>query len=58
MGIARSPDIFQEKMSSLMETLEYVQVYLDNILTITEDTLEDHFSKLRRVIIKLTNANL
>jgi hypothetical protein len=29
MGIAGSPDIFQEKMSNLMATLEFVQTYLD-----------------------------
>ncbi len=29
MGIADSPDIFQSKMSELMETLKYVQAYLD-----------------------------
>ncbi len=41
-----------------METLEYVQVYLYNLRTITKDTLEDHLSKLKRVLIKLRNANL
>ena len=30
MGIAGSPDIFQERMSTLMEDLEYVSTYLDN----------------------------
>jgi hypothetical protein len=29
MGIAGSPNIFQEKMLELMETLEYVRTYLD-----------------------------
>jgi hypothetical protein len=32
MGIAGSPDIFQSKMSELMESLEYVQAYLDDLL--------------------------
>ena len=31
MGIAGSPDIFQEKMSDLMATLEFVRTYLDDI---------------------------
>jgi hypothetical protein len=33
MGIAGSPDIFQGNMSELMESLEYVQAYLDYKLT-------------------------
>jgi hypothetical protein len=36
MGIAGSPDIFQEKMSDLMANLEFVRTYLDNLLIITK----------------------
>jgi hypothetical protein len=32
MGIAGSPDIFQGKMSELVESLEYVRAYLDDLL--------------------------
>ena len=46
MGIAGSPDIFQERMSGLMEQLEFVRVYLDDLLTLTKDTFEDHLEKL------------
>jgi len=53
MGVSCSADIFQEKMSSLMETLEYVRVYLDDLLTITRDSLEDHSAKLKQVLIRL-----
>jgi hypothetical protein len=42
MGIAGSPDIFQSKMSELMESLEYVQAYLDDLLCISRSSLEDH----------------
>jgi hypothetical protein len=31
MGIAGSPDIFEGKMLGLMEPLEYVQAYLDDL---------------------------
>ena len=58
MGVSCSADIFQEKMSSLMETLEYVRVYLDDLLTITKDSLEDHLAKLKQVLIWLKSANL
>jgi hypothetical protein len=33
MGIAGSPDISQGKMSKLMESLEYVRAYLDDLLS-------------------------
>jgi hypothetical protein len=39
MGIAGSPDIFQRKMSELMESLEYVRVYLDDLLCISKLSL-------------------
>jgi hypothetical protein len=42
MGIAGSPDIFQSKMSELMEDLEYVRAYLDDLLCISRSSLEDH----------------
>ena len=50
MGIAGSPDIFQEKMSGLMESLEFVRTYLDDLLTLTKGTYDDHLLKLRMVL--------
>jgi hypothetical protein len=45
-GICRfcrhSADIFQAEMMDLMEALEYVRAYIDNLLVITRGTLEDH----------------
>ena len=46
MGIACAPDIFQNEMSTLMEELEYVRVYLDDLLVISKGTYEDHTQKL------------
>ncbi len=46
MGIAGSPDIFQGKMLELMESLEYVRAYLDDLLCISKLSLEDHLKKL------------
>ncbi len=51
MGIAGSPDIFQEKMSELMETLEFVRAYLDDLLCISKLSLEDHLDKLEVVLL-------
>ena len=58
MGIAGSPDIFQEKMSSLMASLEYVRTYIDDVLTITTSSFTDHLAKLEQVLIRLKDAGL
>ncbi len=50
MGIAGSPDIFQGKMSELMESSEYVRAYLDDLLCISKLSLEDHLEKLEEVL--------
>ncbi len=58
MGIAGSPDIFQEKMLELMETLEYVRAYLDDLLCISKLSLEDHLEKLEEILRQICNAGL
>jgi hypothetical protein len=46
MGMSGSAYIFQAEMMDLMEALEYVQAYIDDLLCITRVTLEDHLEKL------------
>jgi hypothetical protein len=58
MGVAGSPDIFQSNMSELMESLEYVRAYLDDLLCISRSNLEDHLKKLEEVLRRLCNASL
>jgi hypothetical protein len=58
MGIAGSPDIFQGKMSELMESLEYVRAYLDDLVCISKLSLEDHQEKLEEVLRRLCEAGL
>jgi len=58
MGLCNSPDIFQEKMSGLMEDLEYVRAYIDDLLIITNGTFKDHMEHLSSVFVKLQNAGL
>ncbi len=58
MGVAGSPDIFQEKISELMMALEFVRAYIDDLLVITKASLEDHLAKLRLVLIRLQAAGL
>ena len=45
-------------VSDVMEAIEYFQVYLDNLLTITKIASDHHLFKLRSVLIKLRNANM
>ncbi len=58
MGFAESADIFQAEMGNLMATLEYVRVYIDNLLFITKGNLDDYLDKLKQVFIRLRNAGL
>jgi hypothetical protein len=52
MGISCSPDMFQEKMSSFMQHLNFVRTYLDDLLVILSSTFDDHLEKLE-VVLKL-----
>jgi hypothetical protein len=58
MGIAGSQDIFESKMSELMEDLKYVQAYLDDLLCISRSSLEDPLKKLEEVLRCLHDAGL
>jgi hypothetical protein len=42
MGISFSSYIFQEKMSDLMQHLNFVRTYLDDLFLISSSTFEDH----------------
>ena len=46
MGLCDSPDIFQEKMSEVFEGLDFVQTCIDDLLTLTKGTFEEHLEKL------------
>ena len=58
MGLCNSPDLFQEKMSELMDGLEFVRTYIDDLLCLTKGSFEDHLEKLERVFIRLQQAGL
>jgi hypothetical protein len=58
MGIAGSPDIFQSKMLELIESLEYVQAYLDDLLCISRSSLEDHLKKQEEVLRRFLDVGL
>ena len=58
MRLSGAPDIFQEKMSSLVDHLEYARVYLDDLLVLTNGSFDDHLSKLGKVLVLLSQAGL
>jgi hypothetical protein len=58
MGISCSPYIFQEKMSDLMQDLDFVRTYLDDLLIILCSTVEDHLQKLECVLKILFDKGL
>ena len=58
MGLANSPDIFQEKMSTLFQELTHNCTHIDDSLVITKGTYEDHLVKLGSVLNKLRRAGL
>jgi hypothetical protein len=58
MGIAGSLDIFQERMSELIGSLDFVRAYLDDLLCISKLSLEGHLDKLEVVLWQLCDAGL
>ena len=53
MGLCNSPGIFQEKMNKLFNNLEYVRIYIDDLLLISKKSFEDHINKLDKALSKL-----
>jgi hypothetical protein len=49
MGIKNSPDIFQAVINDLLGDLDFVQVYLDDILITSSGSFQDHLKKLKIV---------
>ena len=58
MGISCAPDIFQDRMSSLVSHLEFARVYIDNLLCILDGFFTDHLSKLEKLLEILQKAGL
>ncbi len=45
-------------MMELMESLEYVRDYIDDLLCISRESFEDHLEKLEEVLKQLCDAGL
>ena len=53
MGLYNSQDIFQEKMNKLFNDLDYVRMYIDDPLIISNKSLEICIKELDKVLSKL-----
>ena len=56
MGISSAPDIFQSIMDDILGDLQFVRVYIDDILIISDGTYDDHMSKLDIVLSRVEQA--
>ena len=56
-GVASAPSIFQRVMESVLQGLQHVSIYLDDIL-ITGATEEEHLQNLEEVLRRLRDAGL
>jgi hypothetical protein len=48
------PDVFQNVMSKLVQDMEYVKTYLDDLLIQTNSSFKDHLLKLEMVLARLS----
>ena len=46
MVVCISPDIFQDQMSSLMDDLDFSRFYLEDLITISSGSFEEHLAKV------------
>ena len=53
MGVANSPDIFQQKINDLFRGFEFIRAYIDDILILTKGDWTDHIHKLELSLNKL-----
>jgi hypothetical protein len=58
MGLCNSPDIFQEKMSTLVEDLEFCRAYIDDLLILSKGNWSQHLEHLETVFQRLQSAGL
>ncbi len=58
MGFGGSADIFQAQIMDLMAALEFVRAYMDDLLIIVRETLDELLQKMETVLTRLRDAGL
>jgi hypothetical protein len=51
-------DVFQNVMSKLVQDMEYVKTYFDDLLILTNSSFKDHLLKLEMVLARLSTNEL
>jgi rRNA pseudouridine-1189 N-methylase Emg1 (Nep1/Mra1 family) len=57
-GYQDCPRCFSNVMSKLVQDMEYVKTYLDDLLILTNSSLKDHLFKLEMVLARLSTAGM
>jgi hypothetical protein len=58
MGVSISPNIYQEKMSTIFSDMENVICFIDNIALIMNGSFENHLNQLDEILQQLKENNL
>jgi hypothetical protein len=58
MGFGGSADIFQAQIMDLMASLEFVRAYMDDLLIITRETVDEHLQRMETVLTRLHDTGL
>ena len=58
MGVANSPDIFQQEMNYLFHGFEFIRVCIDDLLILTKGDCKYHIHKLELMLNKLKGKGL
>jgi hypothetical protein len=58
MGIKIAPDVFQNFIFKLVQDMEYVKTYLDDLLILTNSSFKDHLLKLEMGLARLSTAGM
>jgi rRNA pseudouridine-1189 N-methylase Emg1 (Nep1/Mra1 family) len=54
----QDPDVFQNVMSKLVQDMEYVKTYLDDLLKLKNSSFKDHLLTLEMVLARLSTAGM
>jgi hypothetical protein len=53
-----NPGVFQNVVSKLVQDMEYVKTYLDDLLILTNSSFKDHLLKLVMALAKISTAGM
>ena len=56
MGLSISADVFQNQMTKLFEGLDFVLVYIDDVLIVTKGDFKDHLEKVDVVLTRMKKS--